>query len=133
MLLWLTPLQTGSCPTFEARFSLHELTYTVYVRQAVLVDRNCCFAVLGASVASPAKPSFNALHLPMSRVLLITVVFALMGVPLLFFMAGRLQVSMASAAEGGEDKKTDKTHRPGCRRGHSTCVQEATSEWDVPR
>ena len=45
-----------------------------------------------ASVASPAKPSFNALHLPMSRVLLSTVVFALMGVPLLLFMAGRLQV-----------------------------------------
>ena len=41
---------------------------------------------------SPSKPAFNALHLPVSRVLLITLVFALMGVPLLLFMAGRLQV-----------------------------------------
>ena len=61
-------------------------------------------------MTSPAKPSFNALHLPMSRVLLITVVFALMGVPLLLFMAGRLQVCVPSVGfEGGEHQLPDET------------------------
>ncbi|BDA43741.1 hypothetical protein COCOBI_04-7570 [Coccomyxa sp. Obi] len=46
-------------------------------------------AVPGAS--SPAKPAFNAFHVPVSRALLVTVCFALMGVPLLLFMGGWLQ------------------------------------------
>jgi hypothetical protein len=46
----------------------------------------------GASPAKQQSYQFNACHLPVSRVLLITVVLALMGVPLLLFMGGRLQV-----------------------------------------
>lgn len=50
----------------------------------------CCCAV--PSAPSPAKPTFNAFHLPVSRALLVTVIFALMGIPLLLFMGGYLQV-----------------------------------------
>ena len=53
---------------------------------------SACPAAPAPPAPSPSKPAFNALHLPVSRVLLITVVLALMGVPLLLFMAGRLQV-----------------------------------------
>ena len=40
-----------------------------------------------------AKQPATCLHLPVPRVLLITVVFALMAIPLLLFTAGRVQVS----------------------------------------
>ncbi|CAL8468308.1 g7848 [Coccomyxa elongata] len=46
-------------------------------------------AVPGAS--SPVKPAFSALHVPVSRALLVTVILALMGIPVLLFMGGWLQ------------------------------------------
>lgn len=55
----------------------------------------CNVAVSGAA-PSPTKPAFNAFHLPVSRALLVTVVLALMGVPLLLFMGGRLQARFLS-------------------------------------
>ncbi len=55
-------------------------------------DTHKCIVAVSGSVPSPTKPAFNAFHLPVSRALLITVVLALMGVPLLLFMGGRLHV-----------------------------------------
>ena len=42
--------------------------------------------------AAGMKQATNCLHLPVPRVLLITVVLALMAIPLLLFTAGRVQV-----------------------------------------
>lgn len=47
--------------------------------------------------AAGAKQPASCLHLPVPRVLLITVVFALMAIPLLLFTAGRVQVSTSPA------------------------------------
>lgn len=58
----------------------------------------CNVAVSGAA-PSPIKPAFNAFHLPVSRALLVTVVLALMGVPLLLFMGGRLQARFPSTTQ----------------------------------
>jgi hypothetical protein len=55
----------------------------------------CNVAVSGAAPSS-TKPAYNAFHLPVSRALLVTVVLALMGVPLLLFMGGRLQARFLS-------------------------------------
>lgn len=43
--------------------------------------------------AAGMKQATNCLYLPVPRVVLITVVFALMAIPLLLFTAGRVQVS----------------------------------------
>ena len=50
--------------------------------------------MLAGQQAPPAgtKQAASCLHLPVPRVLLITVVFALMAIPLLLFTAGRVQV-----------------------------------------
>ena len=50
--------------------------------------------MLAGQQAPPAgtKQPASCLHLPVPRVLLITVVFALMAIPLLLFTAGRVQV-----------------------------------------
>ena len=44
-----------------------------------------------------AKQPASCLHLPVPRVLLITMVLALMAIPLLLFTAGRVQVGRSSA------------------------------------
>ena len=57
--------------------------------------------MLAGQQAAPAgtKQPASCLHLPVPRVLLITVVLALMAIPLLLFTAGRVQVSTSVAAK----------------------------------
>ena len=58
-----------------------------------------CGTLAGPQAApAGAKQPASCLHLPVPRVLLITVVLALMAIPLLLFTAGRVQVSPPHSA-----------------------------------